>query len=67
MILLILKNTSYEIYDWGGYHLGNDEKLLSINKFKQNFGGELTNVYDEIVPNSIKGIIAMKIKRIIKL
>ena len=37
------KNEGFEVYDWGGIAYGSDDKSLQgINKFKESFGGQLT-------------------------
>ena len=35
------RDLGFTIYDWGGY--GQEEDVLSISKFKEGFGGEISN------------------------
>jgi len=43
-------------YDWGGWYNGKtDEELLSINRFKEEFGGSVKENYNSIAYPSWKG------------
>lgn len=54
--MIHLKDHQYEVYDFGGWYEGNtDRKLLSINQFKEQFGGNRVCHYDCVIPQSLRG------------
>lgn len=51
-----LRSHRVGIYDFGGwYEGGTDRKLLSINQFKEQFGGARVCHYDCVVAQSLRG------------
>ncbi len=56
MDLLECRKLAIERYDFGGWYAGTeDEKLLRINAFKEQFGGVKTKRYHSMLPGSAKG------------
>jgi len=53
------KDTGRENYEWGG--ISNKDKPNGIDKFKMSFGGEVIQLKNCIVANSIKGRIYIKL------
>jgi len=54
--MLKLKEQGIAIYDLGGWYAGNeDEAKLSINRFKEEFGGVIIEEYNGELPISYKG------------
>jgi len=50
----------FKQYDFGGFYIGEDQKHLNINKFKQSFGGSITVLYNSILYNSTKARLIQK-------
>ncbi len=69
-VMLYLKHSGYELYDFGGWYQGNkDIKKLGINNFKESFGGEKEISFNYTKCLSIKchiHYLLFKIKKIIK-
>jgi len=61
------KSAFYSVYDFGGINpdLANRE-TMSINKFKESFGGIAVTEYNSLVPKSVKGFAALLLKKIKK-
>lgn len=58
--ILYFKNNGTDVYDLGGWYGGQILKeQLSINQFKESFGGEKKKEYSYIIPKSIRGRIAV--------
>jgi len=58
-MLYYLQN-GYSLYDMGGWYAGrNDESLLRVNKFKEEFGGKVVCEYDAMVGCSLAGKMAL--------
>jgi lipid II:glycine glycyltransferase (peptidoglycan interpeptide bridge formation enzyme) len=58
--ILYFKKSGLSWYDLGGWYGGNENKeQLSINIFKESFGGLLKEEYSYIVPKTIKGQISI--------
>ncbi len=56
MDLLEFRKLGIGRYDFGGWYAGtDDEKLLRINAFKEQFGGAKTKRYHSMLPGSAKG------------
>lgn len=54
--ILRFKNSGISIYDFGGWYAGNtDQKLLNINKFKEEFGGQIVKNFKSIHGITMKG------------
>jgi len=43
--ILRYKEQGLKLFDFGGWHLGNDPEMLNINEFKRGFGGEVVREY----------------------
>jgi lipid II:glycine glycyltransferase (peptidoglycan interpeptide bridge formation enzyme) len=66
--ILYFKNMGLKWYDFGGWYGGQTNKeQLSINQFKESFGGEKKQEYSYIVPVSFRGKQAVVFRRIIKI
>lgn len=64
--MLFLKNQGTAIYDLGGWYPGaEDQAKISINKFKEEFGGEPRKDFSSTVVCSTKGRLSKMIDRII--
>lgn len=51
-----MRGQSIGIYDFGGWYEGTtDKKLLSINQFKEQFGGTRVCHFDCVVPQNLRG------------
>lgn len=54
--MLHYKHQGYYQYDWGGWYAGQDnESLLKINQFKEEFGGRVVCEYDAIYGCTLLG------------
>ena len=54
-------------FDFGGwYHGDTDEKLLRINSFKEGFGGAKTHRYHSMRAVSLKGVLFLKARALLK-
>ena len=52
----------YKQYDFGGWYAGKDnESLLRINQFKEEFGGKVNREYDVMLGCSLLGQLVLKI------
>jgi len=61
--MLKLKEQGIAIYDLGGWYAGNeDEAKLSINRFKEEFGGAIVEEYNGEFPVSLKGQLYLKLR-----
>jgi hypothetical protein len=43
--ILRYKSEGLKFFDFGGWHLGTDAEMLSINEFKRGFGGKVVREY----------------------
>ena len=58
------KEQGYAIYDLGGWYAGSgDYEKLSINKFKEGFGGVIQINYNAVEPISLKGKVYLELRR----
>lgn len=65
--MLYFKEQGIPYYDFGGWYGGNtDTEKLSINKFKEAFGGEKHPEYSCIIPVSFKGKLSTFVRNILK-
>ena len=62
--MMAFKNIGLDRYEWGG--IKSSSAPNGIDKFKMNFGGQLTEVYYDSVANTFKGKMLIWIKRILK-
>jgi hypothetical protein len=59
--MLHYKRQGYFQYDWGGWYAGRDnESLLRVNRFKEEFGGKVVCEYDVMVGCSFRGNLALR-------
>jgi lipid II:glycine glycyltransferase (peptidoglycan interpeptide bridge formation enzyme) len=59
--LLRLRESGCTALDLGGWHPGDDTELLKINKFKEEFGGKVVEIYNSMMGISLKGKAALKL------
>jgi lipid II:glycine glycyltransferase (peptidoglycan interpeptide bridge formation enzyme) len=65
--ILYYKSKSLQYYDFGGWYGGSsDLEKLSINQFKEAFGGEKIREYSCIVPMTSLGKLSVLIRKIIR-
>lgn len=64
--LLHYKERGLESYDFGGWHSGNDPGLLSVNRFKTNFGGQVVRNYQCEKILTLKGWIVLRAAGLLK-
>lgn len=65
--ILRCREMGIQHYDFGGWYAGStDEKLLGINAFKEQFGGQKTLRYHSMQTLSIKGKLFLKAREILK-
>jgi lipid II:glycine glycyltransferase (peptidoglycan interpeptide bridge formation enzyme) len=58
--ILYFKSTGLKNYDFGGWYGGKtDAEKLSINQFKESFGGTIKQEYSYIVPGTLIGRLAI--------
>lgn len=58
-----LRGQGVGIYDFSGWYEGaTDKKLLSINQFKEQFGGTRVCHYDCVLPQSLRGRIYLQVQ-----
>ena len=63
--IVYFKEKGVKLYDWGGWYNGTeDAEMLSINKFKEKFGGTIIPNYNCIVYTSFKGRLFRFLKRL---
>ena len=59
--LLYFQSKAFEAMDMGGWYGGSDDaELLSINRFKEEFGGKVVDSYNSLHALTIKGRGALK-------
>lgn len=65
--MLFLHSQGAGIYDFGGWYEGeSDKKLLSINQFKEQFGGTRVCHYDCVVPLSLRGRLYLRVQSMLE-
>ena len=68
MDILNFKRFGYLEYDFGGYYDGlEDEKLIKINDFKMDFGGEVRMRFNSMIYNSFKAKTYLRLKPLFRL
>lgn len=55
------KKQGLKSFDFGGWYQGNDPTMLSINRFKTNFGGHVMRKYECLRILTLKGWIVLKL------
>jgi len=59
--MLHYRHQGYSQYDMGGWYAGRDnESLLRVNRFKEEFGGRVVCEYDAMVGCSFQGRLALR-------
>jgi hypothetical protein len=53
--ILRYKQEGLKFFDFGGWHLGSDAEMLSINDFKRGFGGQVVREYQCEQTLTLKG------------
>ena len=62
--LLRYKDSAVRVFDFGGWYEGSDdEELLRINAFKEEFGGRVVREFHCAVPASVRGRIVLFARR----
>ena len=62
--MLRFKSAGISTYDLGGWYDGNqDEERLRINKFKEQFGGEIVRNYICEQAPTLKGVLFLRVRR----
>ncbi|MGD9804034.1 MAG: DUF2334 domain-containing protein [Hyphomicrobiaceae bacterium] len=57
----MFRDMSYKIYDMGGWYAGTDDTArLSINQFKESFGGTKARLQSVAIPLSLRGRLYLK-------
>jgi lipid II:glycine glycyltransferase (peptidoglycan interpeptide bridge formation enzyme) len=65
--MLHYKQQGYHLYDMGGWYAGKDnESLMRINQFKEEFGGRVVCEYDALYGCTIPGKWALQIQSLFK-
>jgi hypothetical protein len=57
--ILRFKEAGLKFFDFGGWHLGSDAEMLSINDFKRGFGGKVVREYQCEQILTLKGRIVL--------
>jgi hypothetical protein len=67
MDILECRKLGIERFDFGGWYSGTgDEKLLRVNRFKEQFGGVKTLRYHSMMPASAKGAVYLGLRKLLK-
>ena len=62
--MLRYKAAGIPLFDFGGwYHGRDDDELLRVNAFKEEFGGHVVREFHCAVPASVRGRIALFARR----
>lgn len=65
--ILRFKTSNISFYDFGGWYAGNtDQKLLNINKFKEEFGGHIVKTFRSLHGLTLKGKICIYLYKMLK-
>jgi hypothetical protein len=64
--ILRYKQEGLKSFDFGGWHLGSDSEMLSINDFKRGFGGQVVREYqcEQIV--TLKGWVVLNAAKLLQ-
>ena len=64
--ILRFKNSGILLYDFGGWYAGNtDQKLLNINKFKEEFGGKIVKNFRSLHGLTLKGKLCVSLYKML--
>lgn len=64
--LLSYKERGLKSYDFGGWYTGDDPAMLSVNRFKANFGGQILRKYQCEKVLTLKGWIVLRAAGLLK-
>jgi len=64
--ILRYKSEGLKFFDFGGWHLGNDSDMLSINDFKRGFGGKVVREYHCEQILTLKGWVVLNAARLLE-
>jgi hypothetical protein len=64
--ILRYKNEGLKFFDFGGWHLGSDSEMLSINDFKRGFGGKVVREYQCEQILTLKGWVVLYAARLLE-
>ena len=63
MDMLELRDRGFTVYDFGGWYDGQEDvEKLNINKFKEGFGGQVTQQYNTDRGVTLKGLLAVHLR-----
>lgn len=61
------QQNAFGTYDLGGWYAGSDDaEKLSINTFKEGFGGSVVQLYNADKGRTVRGVLAMQVRRAIE-
>jgi hypothetical protein len=60
------KENGLKFFDFGGWHLGDDPEMLSINDFKRGFGGKVVREYQCEQIMTLKGRVVLWAARLLE-
>jgi hypothetical protein len=64
--ILRYKQQGLKFFDFGGWHLGTDQEMLSINDFKRGFGGQVVREYQCEQILTLKGRLVLCAARLLE-
>jgi hypothetical protein len=64
--ILRYKSEGLKSFDFGGWHLGSDAEMLSINDFKRGFGGKVVREYQCEQTLTLKGWVVLYAARMLE-
>jgi hypothetical protein len=64
--ILRYKSEGLRFFDFGGWHLGTDAEMLSINDFKRGFGGKVVREYQCEQILTLKGWVVLYAARLLE-
>jgi len=64
--ILRYKQQGLKFFDFGGWHLGTDPEMLSINDFKRGFGGQVVREYQCEQILTLRGRIILYVAKLIE-
>jgi hypothetical protein len=64
--ILRYKQQGLKFFDFGGWHLGTDAEMLSINDFKRGFGGQVVREYQCEQIRTLKGWLVLNAARLLE-
>jgi hypothetical protein len=64
--ILRYKDQGLKSFDFGGWHLGTDQDMLSINDFKRGFGGQVVREYQCEQILTLKGWVVLNAAKLLQ-